>query len=51
MNVVNLDAHFFKLTFSPFTLIEYMRQFLVPTHDTNIGIAEKAIPPSKMVGF
>ena len=34
-----------------FTLIDNMRQFLVLTHVTNIGIAEITLPPPKEVGF
>ena len=33
------------------TLIYNMRQFLVLTHVTNIGIATRTLPPSKTVGF
>jgi hypothetical protein len=33
------------------TLIYNMRQSLVLTHVTNIGIAFKTLPPSKTVGF
>ena len=33
------------------TLVNYMRQFLVLTHVTNIGIADRTLPPPKEVGF
>jgi len=33
------------------TLVNYMRQFLVLTHVTNIGIANRTLPPPKEVGF
>jgi len=33
------------------TLVNNMRQFLVLTHATNIGIAVKTLPPPKEVGF
>ena len=33
------------------TLIDNMRQFPVFAHVTNIGIAERTLPPSKTVGF
>ena len=34
-----------------FTLINNMRQFLVLTHATNIGIADRTLPRPKDVGF
>jgi len=33
------------------TLVNNMRQFLVLTHVTNIGIADRTLPPPKEVGF
>jgi len=33
------------------TLVNDMRQFLVLTHITNIGIANRTLPPPKEVGF
>ena len=33
------------------TLVNNMRQFLVLTHVTNIGIANRTLPPPKEVGF
>ena len=82
MNVVLLYAHFFNLTFLPFTqqlyiffqksldfslkdpksifwhpynmvltLVNNMRQFFILSHVTNIGIANRTLPPPKEVGF
>jgi hypothetical protein len=34
-----------------FTLIDNMRQFLVLSHVTNIGIAQRTLPPPREVGF
>ena len=33
------------------TLVNNMREFLVLTHVTNIGIADRTLPPPKEVGF
>ena len=33
------------------TLVDNMREFLVLTHVTNIGIADRTLPPPKEVGF
>jgi hypothetical protein len=53
---LDLSRHFPKSIFwNPnnvvITFIDNMRQFLVLTHVTNIGIANRTLPPSKTLGF